>query len=74
MLLMFRREERLRQGDIVAASPLSRTAVAHHLRILLAAGVLKREKIGRDVWLWPDVERVRGALDALRDELDAISR
>ena len=34
ILLMFEPGERLNVGQIVAASTLSRTAVAHHLRVL----------------------------------------
>lgn len=71
ILLMFERGERLTVGEIVAASPLSRTAVAHHLRVLRDAGVLKSEKVGREVWFWPDPAPVREALDAVGDYLRA---
>ena len=56
-------------GEIVAASTLSRTAVAHHLRVLRDAGVLRSEKIGREVWFWPDPAPIREALDAVGDYL-----
>lgn len=69
ILLMFEPGERLNVAQIVAASTLSRTAVAHHLRVLREAGVLKREKSGREVYFWPDVEAVRAALAALQDYL-----
>ena len=71
ILLMFERGERLSIGDIVAASTLSRTAVAHHLRVLRDAGVLRSEKVGREVWFWPDPAPVRAALDAVDDYLRA---
>jgi len=70
ILLMFERGERLNVGEIVAASTLSRTAVAHHLRVLRDAGVLKSEKAGREVYFWPDVALVRAALAAVQDYLD----
>ena len=70
ILLMFRRGERLNVGEIVAASTLSRTAVAHHLRVLSEAGVLKSEKAGREVYFWPDAALVRSALAAVQDYLD----
>jgi len=60
---------RLNVGQIVAASTLSRTAVAHHLRVLQEAGVLKREKAGREVYFWPDVTAVHAALAAVQDYL-----
>jgi ArsR family transcriptional regulator, arsenate/arsenite/antimonite-responsive transcriptional repressor len=69
ILLMFERDERLSIGEIVAASTLSRTAVAHHLRVLRDAGVLRSEKVGREVWFWPDPAPVRAALDAVDDYL-----
>jgi DNA-binding transcriptional ArsR family regulator len=69
ILLMFEPGERLNIGQIVAASTLSRTAVAHHLRVLREAGVLKREKTGREVYFWPDADAVRAALAAVQDYL-----
>jgi ArsR family transcriptional regulator, arsenate/arsenite/antimonite-responsive transcriptional repressor len=70
ILLMFERGVRLNVGEIVAASTLSRTAVAHHLRVLRDAGVLKSEKTGREVYFWPDVPAVRSALAAVQEYLD----
>ncbi|MBP6565484.1 MAG: helix-turn-helix transcriptional regulator [Burkholderiales bacterium] len=65
ILLMFERGERLSIGQIVAASTLSRTSVAHHLRVLREARVLRSRKVGREVWYWPDPCAVRAALDAV---------
>ena len=70
ILLMFEPGERLNVGQIVAASPLSRSAVAHHLKVLRGAGVLRSEKIGKEVWYWPDADAVRAALSAVLDYLD----
>jgi len=69
ILLMLERGERLNVGQIVAASTLSRTAVSHHLRVLTEAGVLVREKLGKEVYFRPDAGAVRTALDAVRDYL-----
>jgi DNA-binding transcriptional ArsR family regulator len=69
LLLMFEPGERLNIGQIVAASTLSRTAVTHHLRVLQEAGVLKREKAGREVYFWPDVTAAQAALAAVQDYL-----
>ena len=71
ILLMFERDERLSIGQIVAASTLSRTAVAHHLRVLRDAGVLRSRKVGREVWYWPDPTAVRAALDAVDGYLES---
>ena len=69
ILLMFEPGERLHVGQIVAASTLSRSAVAHHLRVLRGAGVLKSEKIGKEVWYHPDPDAVRSALTDVLDFL-----
>jgi DNA-binding transcriptional ArsR family regulator len=70
IVLMFERDERLNVGQIVAASALSRSAVAHHLKVMRDAGVLRSEKIGKEVWYWPDADAVRAALDAVSDYLE----
>ena len=69
ILLMFEPGERLNVGQIVAASTLSRSAVAHHLRVLREAGVLRSEKVGKEVQFWPDVPTVQTALEAVQDYL-----
>src|SRR5499427_4216938 len=71
ILLMFEPGERLNVGQIVAASTLSRSTVSHHLRVLRDAGVLESEKVGKEVYFWPDADAVRSALDAVRDYLAA---
>ena len=70
IVLMFEDEERLSVGQIVAASPLSRSAVAHHLRVMREAGVLQCAKVGREVWYWPEPDAIRAALGAVREYLD----
>lgn len=62
MLLLFERGERLSAGQIAAASTLSQPTVSHHLKVLREAGVLRREKQGREVFYWIDQATVRQAL------------
>src|SRR5512144_3049621 len=69
IVLMFEPGERLNVAQIVAASTLSRTAVSHHLRVLREAGVLRREKVGKEVWYRADPAAVRTALEAVLDYL-----
>lgn len=52
ILLVFERGERLNVGQIVDVSPLSRSAVSHHLKILKDANVLESEKVGKEVYFW----------------------
>jgi DNA-binding transcriptional ArsR family regulator len=54
ILLLFERGERLNIAQIVDASPLSRSAITHHLRVLHDAGVLRSEKVGKEVFFWID--------------------
>ena len=70
IVLMFEPGERLSVGEIVAASTLSRSAVAHHLKVLRDAGVLHSEKIGKEVWHRSDPQAVRAALTDVLDFLD----
>lgn len=72
ILLLFERGERLNVGQIAAVSTLTRSAVSHHLKVLKDAGVLKNEKVGKEVYFWinrPFVEDTLGnVLDYIRSE------
>jgi len=72
IVLMFEPGERLNVSEIVAASTLSRSAVAHHLRVLREAGVLRSEKVGKEVFFWADVAAVQQALAAVQDYLSGM--
>jgi DNA-binding transcriptional ArsR family regulator len=67
MLLLFDKGERLNVGQIVAVSPLSRSAVSHHLKVLKDAGVLASEKVGKEVYFWIDADFVAGVLEQVLD-------
>src|SRR5689334_14248 len=69
ILLMFEPGEELSVGQIVAASTLSRTAVAHHLKVLREAGGVHARKMGKEVWYRTDPQAVREALGAVIDYL-----
>lgn len=56
ILLTFEPGERLNVGQIAEVSTLSRSTVSHHLKILREAGVLRSEKIGKEVYYWIDRE------------------
>ena len=65
ILLTFEPGERLNVGQIVEVSPLSRSAVSHHLRILREAGVLQSEKVGKEVYFWINKDFVIDALETV---------
>lgn len=50
IVLSFEPGERLNVGQIAEVSTLSRSTVSHHLKILREAGVLRAEKIGKEVY------------------------
>ena len=65
ILLLFAPGERLNAGQIVAACPLSQSTVSHHLKLLREAGVLKSEKLGKEVYFWIDKAHVGDALETV---------
>ena len=65
ILLTFEPGERLNVGQIVEVSTLSRSAVSHHLKLLREAGVLRSEKVGKEVYYWVDRAFLEKALDAV---------
>ena len=56
ILLLFEPGDRFNVGQIADVSTLTRSTVSHHLKVLREAGVLKLEKIGKEVWYWIDRE------------------
>jgi len=58
--------ERLYVGTLAARFPLSRPAMSHHLKVLADAGLLVRERQGRERLYRLDVKRCRSAADRLR--------
>ena len=69
ILLTFEPGERLNVGQIVEVSTLSRTTVSHHLRVLREAGVLRSEKIGKEVWFWINRDALEITLGNVLDYL-----
>jgi DNA-binding transcriptional ArsR family regulator len=71
ILLTFSPGERLNVGQIVEVSTLSRPAVSHHLKILREAGVLRSEKLGKEVYFWIDkaflIETMSTVVDYIRE-------
>ncbi len=65
ILLLFEPGERLTISDIVRVSPLSRTAVNHHLKALREAGLLRSEKVGKEVYLWVNTDLLLETFDLM---------
>jgi ArsR family transcriptional regulator len=56
LVLAFDAEEELNAGELAAVSNLTRPAVSFHLKVLSQAGVLLREKRGREVFFKLNLE------------------
>ena len=50
LVLAFDADEELNAGELAAVSKLTRPAVSFHLKVLSQAGVLIREKRGREIF------------------------
>ncbi len=70
ILLLFSGNQPLNAGQIVAACPLAQSTVSHHLKILSDAGLLRREKVGKEVYFTVDRQRLRMALSAVLEFLE----
>ena len=67
LVLAFEPGERLTAGQLAEASPLNRTTVSHHLKILRHAGVLLSEKVGKEVFYTVNRKAVAAALTNVLD-------
>ena len=70
ILLLFDRGERLSMRQILETSPLSRTAVAHHLRVMRDAGVLSVERDGKEAFYRIEKDYARTQLAAVIAYID----
>ena len=62
--------ERLNVGELTERFSLSRPAVSHHLRILADAGLLRRERQGRERLYTVDAARCRAFAAELKGFID----
>jgi DNA-binding transcriptional ArsR family regulator len=73
ILLTFSPGERLNVGQIADVSTLSRSAVSHHLKVLRDAGVLRNEKVGKEIYFWIDkkflIDTMSTVVDYIRERV-----
>jgi ArsR family transcriptional regulator, arsenate/arsenite/antimonite-responsive transcriptional repressor len=74
ILLTFGPGERLNVGQVAEVSTLTRSTVSHHLKLLHAAGVLRTEKIGKEVYYWIDYPTLGKALHNVLDYVEDAER
>ena len=71
ILLLFDAGEELSMQQILDTSPLSRTAISHHLRVMREAGVLCSRRSGKEAFYRIDKDYVREQLAAVIEYIDA---
>jgi DNA-binding transcriptional ArsR family regulator len=62
ILLLFERRERLTIKQIADVFPGSRTSTVHHIRVLEDAGILRRQRLGKEVQLWIDKKHLMSSI------------
>lgn len=70
IIMTFEPSERLNVGQIAEVSTLARSTVSHHLRILRESGVLKSEKVGKEVYFWVNKVFLKEVFDNVSDYLE----
>ncbi|MGL4208180.1 MAG: winged helix-turn-helix domain-containing protein [Candidatus Adiutrix sp.] len=66
IIMLFEPEEQLNIKRIADQFNLSRTAVAHHIGVLQDAGILKGERVGKEVIMDVDWELILTTLDKMK--------
>jgi predicted transcriptional regulator len=62
ILLLFEPGEQINIKNVAEQFNLSRTAVVHHINVLQEAGVLKGERVGKEVIMYVDWKMVTSTL------------
>jgi predicted transcriptional regulator len=62
ILLLFEPGEQINIKNVADQFNLSRTAVVHHINVLQEAGVIKGERVGKEVIMYVDWKMVTSAL------------
>ena len=72
ILLMFKYKAELNVTEIADKCPLTRSAVAHHLKILHDASILNRRKEGKEVFYSINKEMLHSTLSNTLDYLKTL--
>ena len=71
ILMLFEPDEQLNIKCIADQFNLSRTAVVHHISVLQEAGILKSERVGKEVIMNVDWDLVYKTVDKVKDYIAA---
>ena len=73
IIMLFEPGEQLNIKRIADQFNLSRTAVAHHIGVLQEAGVLKGERVGKEVLMYVDWDLILLAVDKVKSHVEFFS-
>lgn len=73
ILMLFEGRDRLNIKDIADRFNLSRTAVVHHIGVLQDAGILKGERVGKEMVLDVDWAMIADALNKMLDYVSPLA-
>lgn len=71
IIFMLCSEGRMNVGVIASRFRLTRPAISHHLRVLKDARVVGSEKVGQEIYYWPERAKVVAGLRLLADAMEA---
>lgn len=71
IVMLLAREERLNVTQIAEAMPLSRPAISHHLKVLLQAGLVQRERVSRENFYLLSLDDALAQLRTLVEQAEA---
>lgn len=74
ILMLFESRDKLNIKDIADRFNLSRTAVVHHIGVLLDAGILKGERVGKEMVLDVDWAMIAEALNKMLGYVNPLVR
>ncbi len=70
IIMLFEPGEQLNIKRIADQFNLSRTAVVHHIGVLQDAGILKGERVGKEVVMFVDWELISLTMDKIKTYID----
>lgn len=67
IIMLFEPDEQLNIKKIADQFNLSRTAVVHHIGVLQDAGILKGERVGKEVVMFVDWDLIAMTMDKIKN-------
>jgi len=72
IVMMLTKHEALNVAQITERSPMSRSAISHHLKILRQAGLISSNKVGTEIYYDLNIEAAVAELKAFIDTTERI--